>query len=217
MGLFDKLKNLGKDKPSPRVLSHAKDLVTGDVVNFGFSSLESLNNSSAQIGSINTFDISETLNKTVFKLDTTSKADYLAVIKDRDDEKLELSRVIHPDDVDKLFTFGQFSNVFDQDQALSRLDTKNTPAHLSGWTAEAYFLEASHEIYLYQGDYRTTPLPGLKSDATALDYYLFVSQDRKHALQIEVFDENRTDVLLIAYQPLHFIEAMWPAKQSMEE
>ncbi len=199
---------------APRVLDHPKDLQLGDIIKFGFCGLDDLSNVSAVVKEINTYDLSVGQKKTVFTLDAVGSLYFLAVINERGTESLEVSRLVLPPVVDQLFGFDQFAVILESDSVDGQLHRKREPNDIAGWTAESYFQEAYNEAYFHSGDFRGTLLPSSKEESTAFDYYVLVSPDRKHALQIEVYDGSRTDVLLIARLPIRAIEELWPAKQT---
>ena len=49
------------------------------------------------------------------------------------------------------------------------------------------------------------------SDAEGVDHYRLVSDDRRHAVEIQVFDSGRTDVLAVALLTPGSVEELWPA------
>ena len=123
-----------------------------------------------------------------------------------------LALKVFPEDVESIFSIDEFAHILDEDSGDQHvLDRKNTPEHFSGWTGQRYVQEAGHEGYLHKGDFREITLPDDKESCIPFSYYYLVSKDRKHAIQIEVYDGGRTEVFLVAYQPQRYIEEMWPS------
>ncbi len=65
------------------------------------------------------------------------------------------------------------------------------------------------KAYRSQKDGRNNTLD--ESDWLGFDYKLMVSDDRQHAIRIEIYDGGRTDVYLIAYLALSKVEEYFPA------
>ena len=215
MNWFKKLIGGADDKEvAPRSLDHPKDLQIGDVIKFGFCGLDDLSNVNAVVKEVNSYDLNSAQRKTVFTLDAAGHLYFMAVRNERGAESIEIARLILPPVVDQLFGFDQFAKIIESDSVDGELKRKTEPGEIVGWTAASYFQEAYNEAYFHAGDYREKLLPSSKDNCSAFDYYLLVSQDRKHALQIEVYEGSRTDVLLLAYLPVRAIEELWPAKQS---
>jgi len=97
----------------------------------------------------------------------------------------------------------------DPDNTDHRLTLMNTIDEVEGFVGQSYFQERTNEAYRSTRDCRETTLSD--DDWAAFDYKLMVSDDRQHAIRIEVFDGGRTDVFLIAYLALNKVEEYWPA------
>ncbi|NOY72839.1 MAG: hypothetical protein GXP14_10760 [Gammaproteobacteria bacterium] len=212
MNFFKRLMKGHDENVVPRVLDHPENLQMGDIIKFGFCGIDDLSNATTVVKEINTYDLNANLKKTVFTLDAAGTFYFLSVQSSRAGETLEIGKLILPPVVDQLFTFDQFANIIESESVDGMLTRKNEPDEVAGWTTETYYQEAYNEAYFHSGDYREKSLPLSKDPSSAFDYYAMVSQDRKYAVQIEVHDGSRTDVLLLVYLPLRSIEEMWPAK-----
>lgn len=204
------------DPPAVRALNHPRDLLVGDIVKFDFTAQTGLSGETFRVQSIDTYDLGETKQVTVFILDGNTGQFRLALFKEREKELLELQKAVYPETVGKIFDIEKFAYLFEQDSGVSNvLDRIGEPEDVAGWTAPHYRQEAGHEAYFYAGDQRHRTLSRYVEDnAVAFDYYYLVSDDRKFAIQCEVYDGGRTDVYLIAYLELSKIAEMWPAGQS---
>ncbi|MCK5905554.1 MAG: hypothetical protein KAG86_09735, partial [Gammaproteobacteria bacterium] len=74
---------------------------------------------------------------------------------------------------------------------------------------DVYNQERTNEAYRSTHDCREQDK--MELGANAFDYKLLVSEDRKHAIRIEIYDGGRTDIYFIAYLELNKIEEYWPA------
>ncbi len=211
MNFFKRFLKGSDDNVTPRALDHPKNLQPGDIIKFGFCGIDELSNVTAVITEVNTYDINVNQQKTVFTLDAAGTFYFLSIQNNRTGDTLELGKLVLPAAVDHLFGFDQFAKIIESDSVDGMLTRKKEPNDLAGWTSKSYYQEAFNEAYFHSGDYREKTLPLSKDQSSAFDYYFIVSQDRKYAVQIEVHDGSRTDVLLLAYLPLRSIEEMWPA------
>ena len=91
------------------------------------------------------------------------------------------------------------------------LDTQTQPAAYEGWLAHDY-----HKVidcrsgYRHAGDYRNQPIPQYEDESDGLDYYLLLDKSEHLGIEIEVFDNDETDVYLVIHHPLSVIDALWP-------
>ena len=85
---------------------------------------------------------------------------------------------------------------------------------LEPWLADSYFQEAKAESgYFYEKDCRKGGPAGYEGDGEPFEYYLLVSADRGHAIEIEVYAGGDTEVSLTLYRPIDDIKDLWPAKK----
>jgi len=210
MNFFKRLLKGNDDEVAPRVLDHPENLQLGDIIKFGFCGIDELSNVTAVVKKINTYDLNANQQKTVFTLDAAGTFYFLSIQKSRTGETLELGKLVLPPTINLLFGFDQFAQIIESNSVDGILTRKQEPDDLAGWTSKSYYQEAFNEAYFHSGDYRERNLPLSKDQSHAFDYYFIVSPDRKYAVQIEVHDGSRTDVLLLVYLPLRAIEEMWP-------
>lgn len=128
------------------------------------------------------------------------------------DRPLEVAIALLPETVFKIFNRDQFVAIFEEpdntDHRIRRQADLDELGELQGFVGDSYFQERTNEAYRSKKDCRENS--NLDADWTAFDYKLMVSDDRRHAVRIEVFDGGRTDVYLIAYLPLSNVEEYWP-------
>ncbi len=212
-GVFNRWSGSDKEVPS-RVLESPKDLQVGDIIKFGFAAQEGIGNKTFTVEAINTSDLGgEDKKKTFFTIESTGERFRLAVVGNGTDELLEIARQVLPDDVRQVFDVDAFINLLDPDTGVNHiLERIAEPAFLNGWTAPVYRQEAGHNAYSYSGDYRDRRLPDDADEGEAFSYYFLVSDDRRFALEVQVYDGGRTNVYLITYLPVSKIEELWPAK-----
>ncbi|MBT7410690.1 MAG: hypothetical protein HN826_13390 [Methylococcales bacterium] len=214
MGIFSSIFGKDEEEHVPRSLDHPRDLAKGDIVKFGFSAQTEISNQSFQITNVCTYDLGgEHKQKMVFSLDESNDT-RLSVIKERGEERLELSKIIFPEMVAEIFKINKFARIFDEDSGTNnKLKRQDEPKDVANWTTEVYRQEAGHQAYFADGDKRDVANFNDADGWEEFDYFLLVSDDRNYALQAEVYDGGRTDVYLITYLPIEKIEELWPAKQ----
>ncbi len=202
----------GGDKSSPtKKIESPSDLTVGDMVKMEFATQAAISGQTLKVIEQFFYDVSPVENcKPVSVMEGGDQRVYLSTSKINAELPLEVAIVILPDSVDKLFGLSQFGLIFDEpDNTDHRLNLKTKLDEMQGFVAQSYFQERTNEAYRSSKDCRVETLN--ESDWTAFDYKLLVSDDRQHAIRIEVFDGGRTDVYLIAYLALSKVEDYWPA------
>jgi len=209
-----KLFNRGGDDSPPRRLSHPKELKTADIFKLGFTEHEQLSTETFKVVGIRTYDLGgETRKKPTFIIENENGLYQLSVINDNGVDKLEFGLPVIPEDINEIFTFDQFGQIFNPDLGVNqKLERHAEPERFSGWTAPLYMQEAGLSAYVYQQDYRNSPMPEEADAGEGIDYLHFVSDDRKHALQVEVYDGGKTDVYLQVMLAVDKMEEMWPSE-----
>lgn len=211
-GKFFKKRN--EEISSIRLLNHARELMIGDIIKFGFTAQTGISNEDFIVSGVNTFHLdAQGLPQTVLQLNDAAGQYALAVVTVNGDEVLEVSKSILPEDVESIFDMADFIGLIESEHAQNSLSRQSPPADFDGWTAETYYQETRHEAYFHAGDFRGKSLPTEKEYCTPFDYLYLVSKDRQHALQIEIYDGGRTEVKLLVYLPLSKLEEMWPAEK----
>jgi len=217
MSFFKNLFSSEADEPPARRLEHPKNLQVGDIAKFGFAAQAAISNQSFVIEDVHSYDLGgEQKRKTVF---TTENSDgcllRLAVVKERQQERLEIAIPLLPDDVQQIFEMDAFIDLLDPDSGTHHVLERIAEVEgFDGWVAPVYRQEQGHNAYFYEKDYRGLSLPEDADEGTAFSYYLLVSDDRNYALEVQVFDGGQTEVYLLAYLEVEKIEELWPAKAS---
>jgi len=201
----------GGDKASsPRNISSPKDLKTGDMLKVEFASQAVVSGQTLKVSEQFFYDVSSVENcKTVSVMEGVDRRVYLSYSSVNPDKPLEVAISVLPDTIFKLFKESKFVAIFEEpDNTDHRLNLKTELDEVQGFVGQAYYQERTNEAYRSVKDCRENPLTD--ADWSGFDYKLMVSDDRQHAIRIEVFDGGRTDVYLIAYLPLNKIEEYWP-------
>ena len=211
MGFIKSIFGGGDKSPPPQHIESPNDLKLGDIVKMEFADQAAISGQTLKVTEQIFYDISAVEScKPVSVMEGGEQRVYLSTSKVNVELPLEVAIAILPDSVDKLFSLKQFAPIFDEpDNTDHRLKLKSKLDELQGFVAQSYFQERTNEAYRSSKDCRDTTLND--SDWTAFDYKLLVSDDRRHAIRIEVFDGGRTDVYLIAYLALHKVEDYWSA------
>jgi len=209
MGFFKSV--FGKKEPEAviRSLDHASQLQPNDIIKFGFTAQNHLSNQSFKVEQVHTLDTGgEHKKKTLFFLQGNEQRIRLSL----HEEKAEIAIQIYPDDVSQIFNVDAFVEMLDPDSGVHHmLEKQGEPEKLTGWTGLVYRQEAGQNAYLYDQDYRQRLMPTDGSAGQEFSYYYLISDDRKYALEVQVFDGGQTNVWLMVYLPLSKIEELWPA------
>lgn len=201
-----------QEESSPRSLDHPRDLQIGDIIKFGFAPQTGISNQAFTVEGINTCDLGgEDKKKIVFTIEGGGQRFRLAVVEERTGARLEIARAVLPDDVRQVFDIDAFVDLLDPDTGVNHvLERMGEPDYLVGWTAPVYRQEAGHNAYYYTGDYRHRLLPQDAEEGEAFSYYLLVSDDRRFALEAQVYEGGRTKVYLLANLAPSKAEELWP-------
>lgn len=204
----------GDSSPPPRKIESPKDLKTGDILKMEFSDQSLISGQTLKVSEQFFYDISAVEKcKAVSVMEGADQQVRLSVSSVNPERPLEVAVAILPDKVFDIFKKKSFVAIFEEpdntDHRITRKGSFDATSELQGFVGQSYFQERTNEAYLSTKDAREQTLSD--SDWTGFDYKLMVSDDRLHAVRIEVFDGGRTDVYLIAYLPLSRIEEYWPA------
>lgn len=198
------------NRPASRALTRPNDLHIGDILTFGLLPQPSLSGKNFQVTGIDTYDFKQG-SFPVFTLEGDSgQAVYLSERNNEGERYLSIRRKINRATVDTVFGLENFSLIMD-DSGIDTLDTQTQPATYEGWLASDY-----HKVidcrsgYRHTGDYRTKAIPQYEDESNGLDYYQLLDKSEHSGIEIEVFDNDETDVYLVIHHPLSAIDALWP-------
>ncbi len=214
MGLFKSIFGGGDSPPPPpRKIESPKDLKPGDMVKMEFAEQTLISGQTLKVSEQLFYDISTVENcKTVSIMEGADQRVLLSTSTVNPDRPLEVAVAVLPDKVFEIFKQKSFVAIFEEpdntDHRITRKTSFEATNELQGFVGQSYFQERTNEAYRSSKDAREQTM--LDSDWTGFDYKLMVSDDRRHAVRIEVFDGGRTDVYLIAYLPLSSVEEYWP-------
>ncbi len=204
----------GADKAPPaRSIESPKDLKLGDMLKIEFAEQALISGQTLKVSEQVFYDLSAVENcKTVSIMQGADQRVLISTSTVNPERPLEVAVSILPEKVFEIFNQDQFVAIFDEpDNTDHRLSCKASVVlnELQGFVGESYFQERTNEAYRSKKDCREKTLQG--TDWAGFDYKLMVTDDRLHALRIEVFDGGRTDVYLIAYLALNKVEEYWLA------
>lgn len=214
MGLFKSMLGGGKTPPTTRTIESPKDLFVGDMVKMEFAAQTLISGQTLKVAEQAFYDVSAVENcKVVSIMQGADQRVLLSTSTVNPDRPLEVAISILPETVFKIFKRDKFVAIFEEpditDHRISQKSNLGELNELQGFLSDSYYQERTNEAYRSSKDCRDITLND--SDWTAFDYKLMVSDDRCHAVRIEVFDGGRTDVYLIAYLALNKVEEYWPA------
>jgi len=205
----------GGDKESPPAsIESPKDLKVGDMLKMEFAEQSLISGQTLKVNEQFFYDVSAVENcKIVSVLQGVDQRIFLSTSLVNPELPLEVAVSVLPEQVFKLFKRKSFVAIFDEpdntSHRIKRKIDKQALDNFQGFVAESYFQERTNEAYRSEKDCRGKS--NVESDWNAFDYKLLVSDDRKNAVRIEIFDGGRTDIFLIAYLPLTKVEEYWPA------
>lgn len=213
MGLFRSMFGGGDNKSPPSSpIESPKDLRPGDMLKMEFSEQTLISGQTLKVSEQVFYDLSAVENcKTVSILEGADQRVLLSISTVNPERPLEVALAILPDKVFELFKRKQFVAIFEEPDNTDHRINRKARVELNefqGFVGDSYYQERTNEAYRSEKDCRDKTLG--ESDWTAFDYKLMVTDDRRHAVRIEVFDGGRTDVYLIAYLALNKIEEYWP-------
>ncbi len=205
-----------KDKTPAREVSHAWDLRPGDFLKFGYTAPEGLSDAELQVKKVHALDLGGAGRvRRVLTLDGDGSGGGGAefMLWRGDDGKLALARELARKQVEQLFDIDEFGRLFDHDETPNLvLKRKSEVAGLDGWSAALYRQEAAQEAYIQDHDPADVAFDGtVTDDAQAIDFYRLVGDERRFALEAQVFDGGRTDVIAIAVVGESAVAELWPA------
>ena len=211
-----------KKDPELRVLNHPRDLEPEDMVQMAnhFGLPEALRDQAFKVIGIATYQF-EHGNSPCFTLEGTSdKQINLTIESDGGRETAAFSLAVKRNVVEKLFDMDEFSRVFDgeSDGDGAATLTLVDDAGMSAWVGKRYFQQAKGERgYYYEKDFRGSAPPEHEGEGEPFEYYLLVSDDESHGVEIEVFAGGETEVSLVIYVDMALIGGLWPAEQAAKK
>jgi len=213
LGWFKSMLGGGDKSPPARSIESPKDLQLGDMLKMEFAEQTLISGQTLKVSEQVFYDISAVENcKAVSIMQGADQRILMSVSAVNPELPLEIAVSVLPEKIFEIFNRDQFVAIFDEpDNTDHRLHCK-AGAGLNEWqgfVGESYFQERTNEAYRSTKDGREQTLQD--ADWAGFDYKLLVSDDRRHALRIEVFDGGRTDVYLIAYLALNKVDEYWPA------
>lgn len=204
----------GGDKSSPvKNIESPKELKIGDLLKMEFADQTLISGGTLKVDEQFFYDLSAVENcKVVSVMEGADQRIYLSTSSVNPERPLEVAISVLPETVFKVFKQKKFVAIFDEpDNINHRIKRKAELTdldELQGFMGEIYSQERTNEAYRSTQDCRDEAR--IDPNWVAFDYKLLVSEDRQHAIRIEVFDGGRTDIYFIAYLALNKVEEYWP-------
>ncbi len=198
------------DKAPAREVSDAWDLRPGDFLKLGYAAPEGLSDVELQVIRAHALDLGGAGRvRRVLTLDGGGEF----MLWRGEDGKLALARELRRKQVEQLFDIDEFARLFNHDETPNLvLERTSAPAELDGWTASLYRQEAAQEAYIQNRDPAITEFDStVTDDAESIDFYRLVGDERRFALEAQVFDGGRTNVIAIVLVGNSVIAELWPA------
>lgn len=206
-----------KDASSTRKLNHPRELAVGDLVKFKIYAPALIAGQTFKVEAIGTYDY-KSGTETEFTLrGSISQTLFMTVENTDEGSDIRLSLAQPRKVIQQLFNLDQFAEIFDNEQGPVRIDRIVNPddtghdlGELCGWTAPSYHRQTfGLRGYFHEGDFRNRTVPNDTDQCEELDYYCLLSDDERHAVEIEVYDDDE-DVFLTLITDLDVIEELWP-------
>jgi len=197
------------DDPSPAP-EHAWDLRPGDFLKFGLVAPDGLARSELQVSGVHALDFGG-LAKIRRVLELATPALGTVRLWRDEDQAVALAHEADRPVVERLFDLDVFARLFEPDEPPDLvLERLREPPDLGGWTAGLYRQEGAQQAYRHREDPATDLIGGqLTGEGEAFDHYRLVSDDRRHVVEVAVYDGGRTEVSLVALVPEALIEELW--------
>ncbi|MDP6705480.1 MAG: hypothetical protein QF893_03965 [Alphaproteobacteria bacterium] len=195
---------------TPPAPEHAWDLRPGDFLKFGLVAPDGLGRAELQVAGVHAVDLGGPGKiRRVLELNAPA-LDGLRLWRG-EDETVAVAHEVDRPVVEKLFDLDVFALLFDPDEpAAIVLERLEEPGDLGGWTSGLYRQEGAQQAYHHREDPATDLIGGqLTGAGEEFDHYRLVSDDRRHAIEVAVYDGGRTEVSLIALLPEALIEELW--------
>ncbi|GLS83201.1 hypothetical protein [Paraferrimonas haliotis] len=213
MSFFKKLFG-GKDEPAPRQLNHPSALNQGDmiVLDDSFALPPQLRGQQLKVEAVHCYEYKHQRSPEWLLRGSGTHLIFLGVEND-DQEYLTLSIKLTRAEVESLFDMEAFADVFEED-VRAELQPESSDPELSGWFA-GHYRKTDHADfgYFHRQDYRQSPPPqdSNLNHGEAFEGYQLVNDEDTHAIDIEVYENGETDVLLTLYRPVSDIREYWPS------
>ncbi|MCF6204815.1 MAG: hypothetical protein L3J59_14295 [Methylococcaceae bacterium] len=204
----------GGDKSSPvKNIESPKELKIGDMLKMEFSDLTLISGVTLKVEEQFFYDLSAVENcKIVSVMEGADQRIYLSTSSINPERPLEVAISVLPETVFKVFKQKKFVTIFDEPEIINHRIKRKAELtdldELQGFVGNIYYQERTNEAYRSTQDCRDETR--VDPNWVAFDYMLLVSEDRQHAVRIEVFDGGRTDIYFIAYLALNKVEEYWP-------
>ena len=218
MNFFKNIFNKSDKKP-PRRLSSVNDLNKGDIIvltdSFGLP--ESLRKQEFQISAVNSYEY-EDFTQTEWVLAGTNNYEIFLSLDVDDIPYLKFSLKVSREDVEHLFELDQFSTLFDNndenDTTGQAFLTRQADTELTNqWTSPEYQQSIYGKVgYFHRKDHRSENLSAYqgKGSGEQFELYQLLDKEEDKAVEVEVWEDGDTDVLLCLYRPLTDIVDMYP-------
>ncbi|MBF0309841.1 MAG: hypothetical protein HQL56_09960 [Magnetococcales bacterium] len=129
--------------------------------------------------------------------------------------QLTLSGMVSREDLQRLFDLEELERLFEQRNGSSlQLHRKGPePPTLRGWTAEVYQLRPWPRKGIYfRGDYRGSDFLFEPGKGEGFDYHLLSDAARRHALEIEIYEDGDVEIFLSVMLSEEEVVALLPGE-----
>ena len=207
-------KIFNKDDKKQRTLTHANQLLVGDIIVLtdSFALPETLRNQQLQVTAVSSYEY-ESNTQLEWTLQGSNELLIFLSLDVDDLTELKFALKIEHDDVEALFDLDNFSEIFDE-PGQAFLDKKADTPQTMSWSSEQYQQNTFAKVgYFHRKDHRNEDLSVYegKDSGEQFELYSLYNEDHSKGIDIEVWQDGDTDVFLTLFRPLTDIIDMYPA------
>ena len=207
---------LFKRKAAPeRKLTHANQLQVGDMLQLidSFALPAQVKDQTFHVIAICSYQYQHQMSYEYELRSDSGHNIFMSLENENGEEWVNFSRKLSRNQVAELFDLDQFAEVFDSEE-LTCIDRQQEPSKLERWTAEQYQQTAQPSIaYYYEQDLRgKTASRYVEDGGEQCEVINLESDNGKHSIDIEIWQDGETDVFITISRPLTDIVDLYPGK-----
>ncbi len=211
--MFKKLANafFSKEKEVERKLSTVADLLVGDIVTFKQRSElpHFLQGVDAEVTALGCYEYHDENEREVTLKTVQGDVFFLSLINDDGECYLSFSKKLSDANVAALFEENLFSDIFEEEVFSKNLCLQTEPeGKLAGWFDDNY----NQTVKAIQGFYHPNSGTPSGKGQEFLSHYCEAKND-DYGLQIEIWEDGKTDVFALCCCSEDVIQDLWPASK----
>ncbi|MFQ3195845.1 MAG: hypothetical protein ACI9N3_002686 [Colwellia sp.] len=207
------LKRLFNKKEDERQVNSAEELKIKDIIVLtdSFALPESLRTQQFQVSAINCYEF-ENKTETEWVLQGENNLELYLTIENDDQTYLKFALKIQHEDIESLFDLDEFATIFDE-PGQAFLERKSDSSLTSGWSSSQYQQRVFAKVgYFHRKDNRTESLSAYEGNEAGeqFELYSLLDEEQSRGIDIEVWQDGETDLLITLYRPTSDIIDIFP-------